>query len=271
MAEAIDGRGGSKRPGRTARAWTGAMALAAVALLLQLPAPVVWAGGITSAAPTGPLKIYARITLPSTAGEMFSSAAPAEAPDGAVFMASVTNNDNTVVWVVDGDGPATVAEHVSGVVHALAVGTDNLYVATYTALTAFNRQTGNRVESWALPKFSTANVSDNDLVAVSAFNGEVLISIVMGNQIDIYHVNAASSAGLKLIAIGTSSALGLMGSSISCTLASWSVSVLMERQRLAPRWPTTRTAWAGAFSTSMPSPEAWFGSSSLRAKVRMPP
>ena len=119
MAEAIDGRGGSKRPGRTARAWTGAMALAAVALLLQLPAPVARAGGITSAAPTGPLKIYARITLPSTAGEMFSSAAPAEAPDGAVFMASVTNNDNTVVWVVDGDGPATVAEHVSGVVHAL--------------------------------------------------------------------------------------------------------------------------------------------------------
>ncbi len=208
MAEAIGGRGRSKRPGRIARACTGAMALAAVALILQVPAPVARAGGITSAAPTGPLKMYARITLPSTAGEMFSSAASAEAPDGAVFMASVNNNGNTVVWVVDGDGPAAVAEHVSGVVHAVAAGTDNLYVATYTALTAFNRQTGNRVESWALPKFSTADVSDSDLVAVSAFNGEVLISIVMGNQIDIYHVNAASSAGLKLIAIGTSSAFG---------------------------------------------------------------
>jgi hypothetical protein len=164
-----------------------------------------------SAAPTGPLKISARITLPSTAGETFSSAASAEAPDGAVFMASVNDNGNTVVWVVDADGPAAVAEHVSGVVHALAADAGNLYVATYTALTAFNRQTGNRVESWALPKFSTANVSDEDLLALSAFNGEVLISIVMSNQIDIYRVNAASNAGPKLIAIGTSAAFGSDG------------------------------------------------------------
>jgi hypothetical protein len=43
MAIAIDRRGRSKRPGGIARAWTGAMALAAMALLLQLPAPVALA------------------------------------------------------------------------------------------------------------------------------------------------------------------------------------------------------------------------------------
>jgi len=106
---------------------------------------------------------------------------------------------------------------------------------------------------------------------VSAFNGEVLISIVMGNQIDIYHVNAASSAGLKLIAIGTSSALGPDG------LVYFVHSGVLVRlgadgaATVGPQMADHPNRLGGAFSTSMPSPEAWFGSSSLRAKVRMPP
>jgi hypothetical protein len=140
---------------------------------------------------------------------MFSSA---EGPDGAVFVAPVGTNGNTVVWAVDGDGPATIAEHMNGVVHALAADTDNLYAATYSELVAFNRQTGNQVRRWTLPKFSTANVSDEDLIALSAFQGAVLMSIVMGNQVDIYRVAASSAAPPKLVAIGTSAAFGPNGS-----------------------------------------------------------
>jgi hypothetical protein len=136
----------------------------------------------------------------------------AEAPDGAVFFSQLNAKGNSEVWVVDGDTAPAVAEHVAGVVEALAAGPHDLYAATYTRLTAYSRQTGKQVGQWSLPRFSTANTSDAKLVSLSAWDGEVLVSVTMGNNIGIYRVNSAAAAGLEQIAMGTSAAFGPAGS-----------------------------------------------------------
>jgi hypothetical protein len=165
-------------------------------------------GTLPTTGTTGPLKAYTHILLP-----VAGAPPPAtEAPNGAVFVAQVTDSGHTVVWVVDGDGAPAVAEHVSGIVRALAADADNLYVATYSDITAFSRQSGNQVGLWALPRFSTANTSDADLVSLSAWHGQLQVSIVMGNNVDVYRLNSGSSAAPKLVAEGNSAVFGPSGS-----------------------------------------------------------
>jgi len=57
-----------------------------------------------------------------------------------------------VVWVIDGDGPAAIAEHVNSGVSALAADSTNLYVANYNNVIAFDRSTGNQIGEWNLPR-----------------------------------------------------------------------------------------------------------------------
>ena len=58
-----------------------------------------------------------------------------------------------VIWVVDGVGPAGIAEHVKGPVTALAADAADLYVGVGQTVTAYSRTTGNVAHTWntALP------------------------------------------------------------------------------------------------------------------------
>jgi hypothetical protein len=157
------------------------------------------------------LHVTSGFTLPINAGFTVTAT---EAPNGAVFVArqSTTTPLATVVWVVDGASPPSVAEHVASGASALAADAANLYVANYRDVTAFSRQSGAKVRTWTLPKFDTANTSDADLVSLSAYKGTVLVMLPRGNIEGIYRINAASSTAPKLIAQGSSMVFGPRGS-----------------------------------------------------------
>jgi hypothetical protein len=166
----------------------------------------------TTAPPTtGQLESGPSISVPIAANLQITAA---EAPDGAVFMAPTSNDPSvqTVVWVVDQNGPAAIAEHVSGGVSALAADAANLYVVTGSTVLAFTRSTGNPAGQWSLPAISTANTSDADFVSMTTGAGAVLVMVARGNLEDVYHLTPGSSAAPKLIAQGTSAAFGPDGS-----------------------------------------------------------
>jgi hypothetical protein len=125
----------------------------------------------------------------------------AEGPDGAVFVAAQdpTSPAPSVVWVVDGQSPAAVAEHIAVGVASLGIDPDNLYVATYSDVTAFNRTSGNQSGHWNLPAINTANASNDDLVAMTAADGVVFVIITQGNQASVYRINPSSSAAPSLV------------------------------------------------------------------------
>jgi hypothetical protein len=159
---------------------------------------------------TGALQVYAKIPLPISNGQV----AATESPDGAVFAAPISfgGTATTVVYVIDGNSPAAVAETFPGPVTALAADSTNLYVANYTDVTAFNRASGNQSGQWALPPISTANASDDDLTTLSASGGSVLISIVQGNQVSVYRIDPDAATAPQLVVQGMSAAFGPDGS-----------------------------------------------------------
>jgi len=158
----------------------------------------------------------------------------AESPDGAVFAApqNPTSPSPSVAWVVDGNGPALVAEHVATGIAALAADSTNFYVATYSTVFAYNRASGNQDGQWTMPSVPTANASNNDLVALAAANGSVFVSVTRGNTVSVYTINPATSAGPRLLVSGLGAAVGSDGS------------VYYERtdHRLAARRPNGATA-----------------------------
>jgi hypothetical protein len=165
---------------------------------------------LPAAATTGPLQLGGAIDVPLAAVQV----AAAEGPDGAVFVAAQNpgSAQTSVVWVVDGNGPAAVAEHVDNGVAALAADANNLYVASYSGVTAFSRSTGNRDAHWALPPVHTANSSNDDLVSMTASGGRVLVSITQQAIQRIYRINPASKAAPHLVAQGASATFGPNGS-----------------------------------------------------------
>jgi hypothetical protein len=155
---------------------------------------------------TGTLQTVTPVPIPIAGFEV----AAAEGPDGSVFVSAKdpASATPTVVWVVDGNGPAAVAEHASQGVAALAADATNLYIASYSSVTAFSRATGNQSGQWALPSISTANTSDDDLVSMAASGDDVLVSISQGNIVRAYRINPASTAAPSLVAQGSSVAFG---------------------------------------------------------------
>jgi hypothetical protein len=160
---------------------------------------------------TGPLHVSSTIKLPINAGIVTTAT---EAPNGAVFVVrqSTTTPVPSIVWVVDGTSRPSVAEHLALGASALAADDNNLYVATYQHVTAFNRLSGSQVRSWTLPAFSTANSSDADLVSISAYKGTILIMLPRGKLEAAYQIDAASSKLPKLVAQGSSMVFGPKGS-----------------------------------------------------------
>jgi hypothetical protein len=159
---------------------------------------------------SGPLQVGAPIELPFSAGAVTA----AESPDGAVFAApqDPTSPTQTVAWVVDGAGPALIAEHVPTGVAALAADSNNFYVATYSNVLSYDRASGNQDAQWNLPPVHVANSSDDDLVSMTAAAGEVFVSITQGDTVRVYTINPGSSAGPRLLVTGLGDVVGSDGS-----------------------------------------------------------
>jgi hypothetical protein len=161
-------------------------------------------------APAGPLQVGSPIALPFSADEVTAG----ESPDGAVFAApqNPTSPSPSIAWVIDGNGPAEIAEHVPTGIAAIAADGSNFYVATYSTLFAYNRQSGNQDGQWTMPSVPTANKSNNDLVALAAANGSVFVSVTRGNSVSVYTVNPGTSAAPHLLLKGLGAAIGSDGS-----------------------------------------------------------
>jgi hypothetical protein len=158
---------------------------------------------------TGPLTAQAPVAIPLATAQVVA----AEGPDGAVFVAAQAPDDAapSLVYVVDGNTPAAVAEHISSGVAALAADASYLYVATYTTVTSYSRTTGNQVQLWHLPAFSTANSSDDDLVSMSAGGGKVYVLISEGNTLNVLSIDPSSPAAPASVAQAISAAVGSDG------------------------------------------------------------
>jgi hypothetical protein len=150
------------------------------------------------------------IALPFSAAEVTA----AESPDGAVFAApqDPTSPSPSIAWVIDGNGPAEIAEHVATGIAALTADGTNFYVATYSTLTGYNRQSGNQDGQWTMPSVPSSNSSNNDLVALAAANGTLFVSVTRGNTVNVYTVNPGSSAAPHLLLRGLGAAVGSDGS-----------------------------------------------------------
>jgi hypothetical protein len=159
---------------------------------------------------SGPLTVSAPIEIPFSANAVTA----AESPDGAVFVApqNPTSSSPTVAWVIDGDGPAAVAEHVNAGIAALAADSNNFYAATYSTVYAYNRASGNQDAQWSLPPVMPANGSDDDLVSMTAAGGNLYVSITTGNDVRVYRINPAASAAPHLLVTSLGAAVGSDGS-----------------------------------------------------------
>jgi hypothetical protein len=160
-------------------------------------------------ATTGPLTPGAPIGLPFAADRVTA----AESPDGAVFAApqDPTNPAPAIAWVVDGNGPAAIAEHVATGIAALAADANNFYAATYSTVFAYDRASGNQDGQWNMPKVNAANSSDADLVALAAGGGNLYVSVTQGNTTSVYRVTPTSSAAPHLVVRGLGDAVGSDG------------------------------------------------------------
>jgi hypothetical protein len=160
-------------------------------------------------ATSGPLTPGTAIVLPFTADRVTA----AESPDGAVFAApqDPTSPAPDIAWVVDGNGPAAIAEHVPTGVAALAADSTNFYAATYSNVYAYNRTSGNQDGQWNMPTVHAANSSDADLVALTAAAGDLYVSVTQGNTVSVYRLNPNSSAGPHLVIRGLGDAIGADG------------------------------------------------------------
>jgi hypothetical protein len=118
----------------------------------------------------------------------------------------------SIAWVVDGNSPAAIAEHVGTGIAALAADNTNFYIATYSVLYAYNRSSGNPDGQWNMPRVNAANSSDENLVSLAAAGGDVLISVTSRNTVRVYRVVPSSSAGPRLLVRGLGAAIGSDGS-----------------------------------------------------------
>ncbi|HEY1826575.1 MAG TPA: hypothetical protein VGF87_01070, partial [Acidimicrobiales bacterium] len=164
----------------------------------------------TTTLPTsGPLNEGGGIAVPLAATQVLA----AEAPDGSVFVAAQapTSGSPSVVYVVDGNGPAAIAEHISSGIAALAADANNLYVATYQTVTAYNRNSGNQVQQWSLPAINSANASNDDLVSMTAAAGRVFVTVTQGNAVTVLSINPSSSSAPTSVAEGLGAAIASNG------------------------------------------------------------
>jgi hypothetical protein len=160
-------------------------------------------------ATSGPLTPSSPIALPFAADRVTA----AQSPDGAVFAApqDPTNPAPAIAWVVDGNGPAAIAEHVATGIAALAADASNFYAATYSNVYSYDRASGNQNGQWTMPAVSAANSSDADLVALATGGGYLFVSVTRGNTTTVYRIAPGSSAAPHLVVRGLGDAIGSDG------------------------------------------------------------
>jgi hypothetical protein len=161
-------------------------------------------------ATSGPLTPGAPIALPFAADRVTA----AQSPDGAVFAApqDPTNPAPAIAWVVDGNGPAAIAEHVATGIAALAADASNFYAATYSTVYSYDRASGNQNGQWNMPTVNAANSSDSNLVALATGGGNLFVSVTQGNTTTVYRITPGSSAAPHLVVRGLGDAIGADGS-----------------------------------------------------------
>jgi hypothetical protein len=159
---------------------------------------------------SGPLQLSTPIEIPFSADRVTA----AESPDGAVFVApqDPANPSPAVAWVIDGNTPAVVAEHVNAGIAALAADGNNFYAATYSTVYAYDRASGNQDGQWALPPVTPANSSDDNLVAMTAAAGNVYVSITKGDVVRVYRITPATTSAPHLLVTGLGAVVGSDGS-----------------------------------------------------------
>jgi hypothetical protein len=160
-------------------------------------------------ATSGPLTPGAPIALPFAADRVTAAAAP----DGAVFAApqDPTNSAPAIAWVIDGNGPAAIAEHVPTGIAALAADANNFYVATYSNVFAYDRASGNQNGQWNMQAVNAANSSDSGLVALATGGNDLYVSVTRGNIVSVYRIIPTSSSAPHLVVRGLGDAIGTDG------------------------------------------------------------
>jgi hypothetical protein len=159
---------------------------------------------------SGPFSVSAPIPLPFSAGAVTA----AEGPDGAVFVSpqNPTSTAQTIVWVVDGNQPAAVAETMPNGVAALAADAANLYVANYSTVTAYGRNSGNKVASWSMPPVRGASSSNQNLVSLTAAAGALDILVTQGHVVVVWRINPQSAGPPHQLVRGLGATVGSDGS-----------------------------------------------------------
>jgi hypothetical protein len=159
---------------------------------------------------SGPFSVGAPIPLPFSAGAVTA----AEGPDGAVFASpqNPTSSAQTTVWVVDGTQPAAVAETMPSGVAALAADATNLYIANYSSVIAFDRNSGNKVTSWSMPPVRAANSSNQDLVSLTAAAGALDVLVTQGQLVVVSRINPQSAGPPHQLVRGLGATVGPDGS-----------------------------------------------------------
>ena len=154
----------------------------------------------------GPLGVGAPIGLPFSADRV----ATAESPDGAVFAApeDPSTARPAVAWVVDGNGPAAVAEHLASGIAALAADSANFYVATVTTVFAYDRASGSPVGRWSLPAGITTASATPEPVALTAAERLLFVSLTQGETVRVERIDPTSPSPPRLVATGLGAAVG---------------------------------------------------------------
>jgi hypothetical protein len=119
----------------------------------------------------------------------------------------VTYPASSTVWVVDGDGPAALAEHIAGMPEAVAADATSLYVATLSAVYRFYRATGSEVSKWALPPLTPESSSDALRVSLTLADGTLWVTLSQGAGVDVYRVDPKSASPPALVVRGAVGAL----------------------------------------------------------------
>jgi hypothetical protein len=125
---------------------------------------------------SGPLSAAASIEtgLPST-----DTVLVIEAPDGTIYFACVSegcsgsSGSPSEIWAVVRDEAPQVVERVPGVVMSLAASQTELFVATNTTITAFERSTGSAEGTWPDPPGVTASGSFFPTVSLAFGGGQL--------------------------------------------------------------------------------------------------
>jgi hypothetical protein len=97
-------------------------------------------------------------------------------------------------------------------VAALAADAANLYVADYSSVISYDRNSGNKVASWSMPPVRAASSSNQNLVSMTAAAGALDVLVTQGDIVAVWRINPQSAGPAHLLVSGLGAAVGPDGS-----------------------------------------------------------